>query len=665
MTMLNESPPDRSKGRASGPLLLRNLQIGTKLTIGFGVLVALTLVVVGLNYYASTNATVNIDRTDEVSVPTALTSARAQANLLRMLADVRGFLALGDPQYRESYQQVSQNFSDDLAELEQLSPKFSEENKQRIQTLRATFEEWSKWPDELFELRGDQLAREPAYRVLATDGSRNAGRVLLDLSTLISTQSQREATDANVTLLGDMARFQASFAATFSGLRGYVTTRNDVYKQEYEGNLELMLNHWETLQRKRDAMNTTQQEALDRIAENLDDFLTLPDSIIADLEGERWREDLYLFRTETTPLAEQMQELLLELTNDQQQQLQMNLAEGRQGLAQSNRQALVSGVVALLLGLGMGFIFRQNIAGPVRRLTGVAEQIRAGDLDVSATVESGDEIGAFAETFNRMTMQLRDNLIQIRKEKKRADDLLNVVIPIGVALSSEKDFNRLLGNMLHEAMQFCHADGGAIFLREEQSLRLVMMFHTSLNIAVGSDDEASKTSIKPTLELDHETDGRADVSVHVALTGDSVNIADVYGDDRFDFTGVQQFDARFERYRTLSLLGIPLTNSRKEVLGVLELFNAQDPDSGDFIPFDENLQQMMESFSSLAVAALESYIREQALRQEIQQLRIEIDETKRQQQVSEIVDTDFFQDLRTKARKLRRRSHEGQETEDG
>ena len=55
------------------------------------------------------------------------------------------------------------------------------------------------------------------------------------------------------------------------------------------------------------------------------------------------------------------------------------------------------------------------------------------------------------------------------------------------------------------------------------------------------------------------------------------------------------------------------------------------------------------------VAALEAYIREQSLRQEIRLLRIEIDESRRQKQVSEIVDTDFFQELQTKARTLRQR----------
>ena len=107
-------------------------------------------------------------------------------------------------------------------------------------------------------------------------------------------------------------------------------------------------------------------------------------------------------------------------------------------------------------------------------------------------------------------------------------------------------------------------------------------------------------------------------------------------------------------YRTLSCLTIPLKNTYGRVLGVLQLINAQDPNTGQ-VPFDPNLQQMMESFSSLAVAALEAYIREQGLKQQIEKLRIEIDEVKRQKQVSEIVDTDFFRDLQAKARAMRGR----------
>jgi len=50
------------------------------------------------------------------------------------------------------------------------------------------------------------------------------------------------------------------------------------------------------------------------------------------------------------------------------------------------------------------------------------------------------------------------------------------------------------------------------------------------------------------------------------------------------------------------------------------------------------------------------YQREQSLIRTVQELKIEIDEVKRQKQVSEIVDSDFFQDLRSKAQAMRNRT---------
>jgi methyl-accepting chemotaxis protein len=49
------------------------------------------------------------------------------------------------------------------------------------------------------------------------------------------------------------------------------------------------------------------------------------------------------------------------------------------------------------------------------------------------------------------------------------------------------------------------------------------------------------------------------------------------------------------------------------------------------------------------------YQREQSLRKQVEELKIEIDETKRSRQVSEIVDTDFFRDLQAKAERARSR----------
>lgn len=57
------------------------------------------------------------------------------------------------------------------------------------------------------------------------------------------------------------------------------------------------------------------------------------------------------------------------------------------------------------------------------------------------------------------------------------------------------------------------------------------------------------------------------------------------------------------------------------------------------------------SFSERLLAAVQR--REAQLKQQIEMLKIEIDEARRQQQVDEIVETDFFQNLKTKAAAMR------------
>jgi methyl-accepting chemotaxis protein len=62
---------------------------------------------------------------------------------------------------------------------------------------------------------------------------------------------------------------------------------------------------------------------------------------------------------------------------------------------------------------------------------------------------------------------------------------------------------------------------------------------------------------------------------------------------------------------------------------------------------------LAEVFTSMAAKI---YQREQSLIRKVEELKIEIDEAKRQKQVDEIVDSDFFQDLQAKAKSMRRKS---------
>jgi CHASE3 domain sensor protein len=634
----------------SSPLsLFRDLKIGPKLLIGYGLLVLLTLLSAAISYLGSRTATDKIVLTNNVRMPVALTASQAQADLLRMIGDVRGYLALGDREYWDSYRQSNLALQQDLTELERLAPYFDALNTFRFNQLKEVYARWLALPDRLYTLRNDQLEREPAYRLLATDGVRSAGQVLIKVSSMID--APRTANPESLARLQDLARFEASFAAMLSALRGYTTTRNRIFRQEYDVNLTDNQIVWDRIWAQRGALPPDQQKALEDVAQSRAAFLALPPQIFNILESDRWREDLYIFRTESVPLTDQMKNVLADMTNDQQALLGADLAQGSQTLSTTNQQILAGGIVGVLVGLLLAIVVSTNIARPIRRLTGVAEQIQGGDLAAQAKVESRDEIGSLARTFNNMTGQLRQTLTQVRREKVRADSLLNVVIPLGVQLASEKDFNQLLERTVLEAKSFCHADTGVLYLQADgDALKPVIIRSDSQNMALGGTTGRPVTC--PTLPLNAPMGERRTVAAKVALDGLPANLSDATpGPD----LNVGCEDIGLAGYPVRSMLAIPLKNNAGQVLGVLQLLNARDATSGEAATFDRNLQQMMESFSSLAVAALEAYIREQSLHRQIQKLQIEIDEAKRQKQVDEIVESDFFQDLQTRARSMRER----------
>ena len=99
------------------------------------------------------------------------------------------------------------------------------------------------------------------------------------------------------------------------------------------------------------------------------------------------------------------------------------------------------------------------------------------------------KIGARVErwlVYERLRREAEEYRAQLIHERQRSDKLLDVVIPIGLALSVEKDFDRLLELILLEAKKFCNADGGTLYLRTERDeLEFVIMRNDSLDIALG------------------------------------------------------------------------------------------------------------------------------------------------------------------------------------
>ena len=279
-----------------GGRLLSRLKIGAKLNLGFGVLVLLTAGVIALSFFGSERATTNMSRTTDLRAPSTLASSRAQADLLKMLGDVRGYLALGDQSYRDGYEAARRSFEANLATLEVLAQKdralphdvvVPEDYGPRLEALKQSFAEWSSQPEQLFALHDDQLEREPALRLLIKEGNRPIVQIAVAIKKMIESQRRREASAGNMGLMGDMASFQSSFFAMVAGLRGYATTARDNFKFEYTSNRAINDQAMDRLVAAEAEMSGPQRKQLNLLATVREKFVPLPDEIFGWVESER------------------------------------------------------------------------------------------------------------------------------------------------------------------------------------------------------------------------------------------------------------------------------------------------------------------------------------------------------------------------------------------
>ena len=169
------------------------------------------------------------------------------------------------------------------------------------------------------------------------------------------------------------------------------------------------------------------------------------------------------------------------------------------------------------------------------------------------------------------------------------------ILTVGIQLTVEKDDNKLLNAIVEKGMQITNCDASTLYLYEDDVLKFRIMRTLSQNVARGIDGE-------PITDIPPVPFKEENVCAYTAIHRRVVNIPDVYISEEFDFSGPKRYDA-MTGYRTQSMLVIPVENNTGELIGVLQMLNAQD-ENGNVIPFDSQYEIVIRSLGSLAAIEL-------------------------------------------------------------
>lgn len=169
---------------------------------------------------------------------------------------------------------------------------------------------------------------------------------------------------------------------------------------------------------------------------------------------------------------------------------------------------------------------------------------------------------------------------------------------IGISLSEERDLDKLFSKILQEARRFTDAEAGTLYIRDGGRLRFAVTQNKKKGEPTTVDHSFANRG--RTIPIDHFS-----MAGHVALTGETLNVKDVYKigpDSKFKFN--KSYDLQ-DAYRTVSMLVFPLKAPSGDIVGVLQLINAQN-EAGETVSFSESYQHLIQALASQAAVALEN-----------------------------------------------------------
>ncbi len=389
---------------------INDLKLGTKLTLIFTIILAITSSAFIYNITNAKKVMVKGSRISELRMPTAQSSLMMLNGINHALSSLRGWMILGKDKFKQERQFAWETEIDaSYIFLQEKSKNWTNpENITRLNRIHQLLAQF-KIEQQQIEDIAQKTENVPAVKMLFDEAAPHAVTMSKNITQLIDIETTLEATTERKKLLGMMADVRGTIALGLANIRAYLLSGDDNFKQKFDTLWAKNQRRFSDLKQQQHLFNPKQKIAFDALDKARTKFQPLPKKMFELRAGQDWNLANYWLATKAAPIGAELVTLLNEMSANQKQLLEQD-AQDNIDLQQKN--IAISWVLlaaSIIFSVILGFFFIKSITSRLKEALFVTSQLAQGKLSVKVNPPSKDEIGQLATSMLSLKQQL--NLI--------------------------------------------------------------------------------------------------------------------------------------------------------------------------------------------------------------------------------------------------------------
>ena len=394
-----------------------SMKIGTKMGVAFGIITALLIGAVGTTILKikSMGTVETVERLTTLRVPTANASLMALNGVNHSLAALRGWIILGKDKFKDERAKAwSEEIKNSIAEMDKLSAKWTNPtNIEKLGIIRENMKLFEKYQQEIEEI-ANTIDNTPASKILFEEATPQVVIMAENITKMIDLESKLEATADRKALLGMMADVRGTIGLGVGNIRAYLLSGDGKFRKGFEKLWEKNNRRFNDLTNNKDLLTPQQMDAFGKLKIARATFNPFPAEMFRIRSGDEWNLANAWLGTKAAPTAFAIKEQLDYMVSNQKQLIENDR------LAVNNAFGSLFLIEWILLGVGIvvapmiGVYMTRSITKPIGIIVDAIRRVAGGDYTKQVDIDSGDELGVLAGTFNDMVKDLRTNMLNIK-----------------------------------------------------------------------------------------------------------------------------------------------------------------------------------------------------------------------------------------------------------